>query len=760
MLPLESDLPSQAAIDAEHILKKLALQPISMLRVDFVKVMQNLKAPLNYITDVEVEQLRRASAVAKDGTRGAIKLLLRPPENLELSERRLDLRIAIVIIGEAMNTKEEEVLGLLWEQNASTLPVYLIRYLKQCCSEIVSNFGLDFPPRRKQSEIASAFQTSFEILNLLKRLVASQPLVSRDATSLTECVCDIFVCTDSADMYTSQDHETCIIAHALRQTCLLTLISLVVPQNPDEHSTAIAATSLNALLTRATHPGPHNAAHYLIQVFWLLDHILSYVQYDAPEYDAPGTQDSRIYWVRHVLSAVLPNLEAIYGLQDSNNKLYLIRRLHDLDSGTIGVAEWILMLEVKMLKKTLTELKMSTLGRFERDLELWKANNSLTIFSSLVKEAESTYEWTISTLLGWKRQEGQGQEGDGMGEEEDIEMEVEEEGGLDIMKGILSDIADTEIFYESIEELLEAIAEAIVTKMVVVDREFRMLLMTILLREVRAGKFVAFKYVLHLVSGGEGEEGLVFDEHSSREFGEAIEVAISKRDGEDSGAGAVDEYVKSIYRLLEKLTPSDKSGGDSSVLVIRGLTETGLGELVNWLEEKLPKEKGRIEELKLRWIVDSGDEKPREVLEIIPTTFNFKASLDDWVERISRPSLHHRQQSQQQSQQQQHHASSSYSSSVLQPPSTPPSQNAELLGMMITVSPPNALLRSPEVKGLTKTYSNNDFRQLRQQSSTRQNTSRMPSRHVDVSWVDYILFPFLSLSHNVLGLTTLILIGF
>ena len=70
-----------------------------------------------------------------------------------------------------------------------------------------------------------------------------------------------------------------------------------------------------------------------------------------------------------------------------------------------------------MLKKTLTELKMSTLGRFERDLELWKANNSLTIFSSLVKEAESTYEWTISTLLGWKGQEGQRQEGDGMGEE-------------------------------------------------------------------------------------------------------------------------------------------------------------------------------------------------------------------------------------------------------------------------------------------------------------------------------------------------------
>ena len=71
-----------------------------------------------------------------------------------------------------------------------------------------------------------------------------------------------------------------------------------------------------------------------------------------------------------------------------------------------------------------------------------------------------------------------------------------------------------------------------------------------------------------------------------------------------------------------------------------------------------------------------------------------------------------------------------------QVPSTPtrksPAQSAEMLGM-ITVSPPNALLRSPEVKGLTKVYLKNDFRDLRQASAARQNTSRMPSRHVDVS---------------------------
>ena len=64
-------------------------------------------------------------------------------------------------------------------------------------------------------------------------------------------------------------------------------------------------------------------------------------------------------------------------------------------------------------------------------------------------------------------------------------------------------------------------------------------------------------------------------------------------------------------------------------------------------------------------------------------------------------------------------------------PATPPTRalNQDVLGI-VTVSSPT-LLRSPAATGLTKTYSNNDFRQLRQ-SSARANTSRLPSMHVDV----------------------------
>ena len=68
------------------------------------------------------------------------------------------------------------------------------------------------------------------------------------------------------------------------------------------------------------------------------------------------------------------------------------------------------------------------------------------------------------------------------------------------------------------------------------------------------------------------------------------------------------------------------------------------------------------------------------------------------------------------------------------PPGTPP-QNPQAQDAVIGMAniSPSTILRSPLVTGLTKTYLKNDFRQLRQSNQTRQNTSRLPSMHVDVS---------------------------
>ena len=71
---------------------------------------------------------------------------------------------------------------------------------------------------------------------------------------------------------------------------------------------------------------------------------------------------------------------------------------------------------------------------------------------------------------------------------------------------------------------------------------------------------------------------------------------------------------------------------------------------------------------------------------------------------------------------------------VQPPPGTPPlkPQAQDAVIGMANISP-STILRSPLVTGLTKTYLKNDFRQLRQSNQARQNTSRLPSMHVDVS---------------------------
>ncbi|KAG5648762.1 hypothetical protein DXG03_000110 [Asterophora parasitica] len=74
-------------------------------------------------------------------------------------------------------------------------------------------------------------------------------------------------------------------------------------------------------------------------------------------------------------------------------------------------------------------------------------------------------------------------------------------------------------------------------------------------------------------------------------------------------------------------------------------------------------------------------------------------------------------------------------------PTTPPNgaKTPDILGLVI--SPPTALLRSQvPTTGLTKTYANNDFRQLRQTPSARQNTSRLPSMHGELSLCATMLY--------------------
>ena len=59
ILPLQDDLPSQAAIDSEHMLAVLAQSPDSMMRKELMQNMRSLKQPFTYIVSEQAKAFRK-----------------------------------------------------------------------------------------------------------------------------------------------------------------------------------------------------------------------------------------------------------------------------------------------------------------------------------------------------------------------------------------------------------------------------------------------------------------------------------------------------------------------------------------------------------------------------------------------------------------------------------------------------------------------------------------------------------------------------
>ena len=139
-----------------------------------------------------------------------------------------------------------------------------------------------------------------------------------------------------------------------------------------------------------------------------------------------------------------------------------------------------------------------------------------------------------------------------------------------------------------------------------------------------------------------------------------------------------------------------------------GLTGSHLSDLLENLNPEIPPEKSELLQSK----ISPSFQHPAEFYNLtpLPSTLSYSFSeIHDIIHQVS---------------------------DVQPPPGTPPlkPQAQDTVIGMANISP-STILRSPLVTGLTKTYLRNDFRQLRQGSQTRQNTSRLPSMHVDVSLI-------------------------
>jgi hypothetical protein len=121
------------------------------------------------------------------------------------------------------------------------------------------------------------------------------------------------------------------VAQGLRGTC----IDIVRALDPE--------LVLRALLRRGTDiTGASTASQDPVR---RAHHALSLVDLVLPQ--EPGTQDGDA--VRRVLPRILPELAAFFRALDVDERAHLVRRLAELDGGVLGIAEWLVLDELRAL---------------------------------------------------------------------------------------------------------------------------------------------------------------------------------------------------------------------------------------------------------------------------------------------------------------------------------------------------------------------------------------------------------------------------
>ena len=169
-----------------------------------------------------------------------------------------------------------------------------------------------------------------------------------------------------------------------------------------------------------------------------------------------------------------------------------------------------------------------------------------------------------------------------------------------------------------------------------------------------------------------------------------------------------------VVRILEVVTEYS-----NDPVELPGLTGSHLSDLLENMNPEVPAEK--VDPLQSKIVPSFQHPSDHVGLTQLPSTLSYSfTEIHDIIHQVA---------------------------DVQPPPGTPPQkpQAQDAVIGMANISP-STILRSPFVTGLTKTYLKNDFRLLRQSNQTRQNTSRLPSTHVDVS-------PFCHLENLILSFT-------
>lgn len=654
---LDSDVPTKAGIDAEYMILKLGREPQAILRPAFTDCILDLQLPHCVITLEEQESLQQAAYVADSGLPAAVEWLLQPVEHTPTFGSMRTLRVALAVVEQEITERDEyEVLQEFWNEGSCSMETCLADVFAGLSDEIGRHFSVEPPPPAAHEVLAQMFKAAKETVAILLRVVATYPLPGRALRTFVVAAVNLFVCTDVADVTFSQTSAACIAAQEARQACVTIIRALAEVPQAVSSGKPNAQIVLDTLLSRGLNSETHEPAHYLSQVFCLIDYLLP----------TPETEDSPIAWSQQILPNVLRELWAFCRALDTENKAHFVRRLVTLDKGAIGLGDWLLQQELNELSSTLRTLPESSSVQHRLLVREYQVTLSLKFLLDLVTGSSSEATWCINSLTT----------------------------GDQLARSF-------------------ALCITLCLEENVVSSHYTKILRTLASGSPSLDDSLKIPLALALLRTSHQQAGSASEVTSSLNLAQSILLSCP------SYLVLASQINLEVSLLIERLiSPSYSLEGDVPAALV-GLLEWFAGT-------SNPTVMGFTRDDFEKWCSERNLNLDPEKQDILTRTI---------------PSLHFTEDSP--SLPDPAHLPDTLELSVqdvedllqqrIATPSTPPRKvlNQDVLSL-VAISPPTAVIRSPAITGLTKTYSNNDFRQLRQTPSARQNTSRLPSMHVDV----------------------------
>ena len=630
-----------------------------MLREDLVKTILSLNLPFCFISNDEMLEMRKLARVARDGVSSAVEELAYLSDR-PFSLRRLRvLRVSIAVVYQELDEENGEwrTIQTCWnEQDLSLIP-RLIAILVDISDDLNQYFVVQSIPRMNQALSELLFRTANDLLGLIARFATTYPLTSGDLRRLATALVDLFVCSERASSNFSQSSMAYLAAQSIRQSCPTVLRDLTGPDALAEPGVSSAQIVLRTLLDYSSQSLGRDPVHHLLQVYDLIDHILLV------------DEDGSSHWVSMVFPKVLYELESFWRLLEPEIKFRLVNRLVQMDSGEIGIGEYLLTKEMENLLTTLLKLE-GPIETNEYQLFLqYQVSSSIHFCNSLISSPDLT-TWLFSSLPN-----------------PDLSQ---------ILNNILSSILLNRFSSPSLTRFVRELAKHF--NQFGSDVKFSLLLLILRVAQTDPSVGGALDFTSQILKSLDRET--INSESLQTEIGRTLSAYA------DHPSIITPDSAEALVQMLEWLT----SQGDSTLpksSTLAGISSSSFSHLCTSVEETVPPDRHS-----LFWDVQNKFNFDDDEL-FLPSTIELNDHYSFTGMDLPLHTILSLLSSEPPSQ---------------EIPSTPKgTKTPDIFGVVI--SPPTAILRSPAATGLTKTYVNNDFRQLRRVPSTRLNTSRLPSTH-------------------------------